>query len=97
MQIALNARVSTTRQPENDLSIPDQLRQTRAWAKRNGHVIVKEYIEPGAPATDDKSPVLQDMMNDAGQKPSPFQMVVVHSLSRFFPRSGPGGYVSKDA
>ena len=84
MQIALYARVSTTRQAENDLSIPDQLRQMRTWAERNGHVVVKEYIEPGASATDDKRPVFQDMMNDAAQKPSLFQMVAVHSLSRFF-------------
>jgi len=84
MQIALYARVSTTRQAENDLSIPDQLRQMKIWAERNGHVVVREYIEPGASATDDKRPVFQDMMNDAGLKPAPFQAVVVHSFSRFF-------------
>jgi site-specific DNA recombinase len=84
MHIALYARVSTTRQAENDLSIPDQLRQMRLWAERLGHVVVREYIEPGASATDDKRPVFQDMMSDAGLKPAPFQAVVVHSLSRFF-------------
>ena len=56
----------------------------RQWAERNGHVVLKEYIEPGASATDYKRPVFQDMMNDAGTNPSPFQAVVVHSLSRFF-------------
>jgi len=65
MQIAIYARVSTGRQAENELSIPDQLRQVRQWAMRNGHVIVKEYIEPGASATDDRRPVFQDMMLDA--------------------------------
>ncbi len=84
MQIAIYARVSTARQAENDLSIPDQLRQMRDWAERNGHVVVKEYIAPGASATDDKRPVFQDMMNDVAMKPAPFQAVVVHSLSRFF-------------
>jgi len=84
MQVALYARVSTTRQAENDLSIPDQLRQMRLWAERNGHVIVKEYIEPGASATDDKRPVFQDMVNDATMKAAPFQAIIVHSLSRFF-------------
>jgi len=84
MQIAIYARVSTTRQADNDLSIPDQLRQMQVWAERNGHVVVKEYIEPGASATDDKRPVFQDMMNDAALSPAPFQTVVVHSLSRFF-------------
>src|SRR5580698_8687846 len=85
MQIAIYARVSTGRQAENELSIPDQLRQMRQWAERNGHVVAKEYIEPGATATDDKRPVFQDMMADATMKgTSPFQMIVVHSFSRFF-------------
>lgn len=84
MHIALYARVSTTRQAENDLSIPDQLRQMRGWAERNGHVVVKEYIEPGASATDDKRPVFQDMVSDATSKAAPYQAIIVHSLSRFF-------------
>ena len=84
MHLALYARVSTSRQAENDLSIPDQLRQMRAWAERHGHVVVKEYVEPGASATDDKRPVFQDLMNDATSEAAPFNAVVVHSLSRFF-------------
>jgi site-specific DNA recombinase len=84
MQIAIYARVSTGRQADNDLSIPDQLRQMRQWADRNGHVVIKEYVESGATATDDKRPVFQDMMNDTSINPAPFQAVVVHSLSRFF-------------
>ena len=65
MQVAIYARVSTGRQAENDLSIPDQLRQMRLWAERNGHVVVKEYIEPGNTATDDKRPVFQEMFAEA--------------------------------
>ena len=85
MHIAIYARVSTGRQAENELSIPDQLRQMRQWAERNGHVVVKEYIEAGASATDDKRPVFQDMMTDATfRNPAPFQLIVVHSFSRFF-------------
>lgn len=84
MQVALYARVSTPRQAENDLSIPDQLRQMRQWAERHGHVVVKEYIEPGNTGTDDKRPMFQNMVSDAALKPSPFQLIVVHSFSRFF-------------
>ena len=84
MQVALYARVSTTRQAENDLSIPDQLRQMRLWAERLGYVVVKEYVEPGASATDDKRPVFQTMVADALLKPAPYQAILVHSLSRFF-------------
>lgn len=73
MHIALYARVSTTRQAENDLSIPDQLRQMRQWTERHGHVVVKEYLEPGNTATDDKRPVFQEMMADATVK-GPFSL-----------------------
>lgn len=84
MLIALYARVSTTRQAENDLSIPDQLRQMHEWAKTSGHIVVAEYVEPGASATDDKRPVFQQMINDAMMKPSAFEAIIIHSLSRFF-------------
>jgi DNA invertase Pin-like site-specific DNA recombinase len=84
MHVALYARVSTTRQAENELSIPDQLRQLREWAKSNDHLVVQEYIEPGASATDDKRPVFQQMISDALMKPAAFEAIIIHSLSRFF-------------
>jgi site-specific DNA recombinase len=84
MQIALYARVSTTRQADNDLSIPDQLRQLSEWGKANGHLVVHEYVEPGASATDDKRPVFQQMIADAMTKPPAFEAIIIHSLSRFF-------------
>ena len=84
MLVALYARVSTTRQAENDLSIPDQLRQLRDWCAANGHSIVREFVEPGASATDDKRPIFQAMIADALTKPTPYDAIVIHSLSRFF-------------
>ena len=84
MAVALYARVSTTRQAEQDLSIPDQLQSMRDWCKRNDALVAKEYVEPGASATDDRRPVFQDMIADATLDPPPFEAIVVHSLSRFF-------------
>ena len=84
MIAALYARVSTVRQAEKDLSIPDQLKQMREWCKRNGHTVAIEYVEAGASATDSRRPVFQQMMNEACLNPAPFGVVVVHSLSRFF-------------
>jgi|CXWL01.1.fsa_nt_gi DNA invertase Pin-like site-specific DNA recombinase len=84
MRIALYARVSTVKQAEKDLSIPDQLRQMRDWCKANRYTVIMEYVEPGASATDDKRPVFQQMIADATLKPNPYDAVVVHSLSRFF-------------
>jgi DNA invertase Pin-like site-specific DNA recombinase len=68
--------LSTTRQAEQDLSIPDQLRQMRERCDRNGHLIAKEYVEPGASATDDKRPVFQDMIADATMTPAPFELLI---------------------
>jgi site-specific DNA recombinase len=84
MAVAFYARVSTTKQADKDLSIPDQLRQMRDWSKRNGYSVAKEYVEPGASATDDRRPEFQQMISDATLKPSPYEAIIVHSLSRFF-------------
>ncbi len=84
MAVACYARVSTTRQVEQDLSIPDQLRQMREYCQHLGLLIAQEYVEPGASATDDTRPVFQLMIADASIKPTPFDAIIVHSLSRFF-------------
>ena len=54
MAVALYARVSTPRQAEKDLSIPDQLRQMREYCKARNLPIAYEYIEPGVTGTDDR-------------------------------------------
>lgn len=69
MAVALYARVSTVRQAEQDLSIPDQLQQMRDWCRRQGFLVGQEYVEPGASATDDRRPVFQQMIADATLAP----------------------------
>jgi len=96
MRIALYARVSTVKQAEKDLSIPDQLRQMRDWCKANGYTVIMEYVEPGASATNDKRPQFQQMIADATLKPSPYDAIVVHSLSRFFRDSLELGLYERD-
>ena len=54
VRAALYLRVSTGRQADNDLSIPDQRRQAKGYCASRGWEIVAEYIEPGASATDDR-------------------------------------------
>ena len=90
---ALYLRVSTTRQAENDLSIPDQRRQCSTYCEAKGWEISREYVEPGASATDDKRPAFQRMIDDAcsPERPDdacsperPFEIILVHSFSRFF-------------
>jgi len=84
MNVVLYARVSTTRQAEINLSIPDQLKQMRARCAQNGDEIVCEYVEPGATGTDDSRPVFRGMIEDAEMRPAPFNAIIVHSFSRFF-------------
>lgn len=84
MAVALYARVSTPRQAEKDLSIPDQLRQLREYCKARSLAVASEYVEPGATATDDRRAVFQQMIADASQDPPPYEAIIVHSRSRFF-------------
>ena len=81
---AVYLRVSTGRQAEQDLSIPDQKAQTRAWAVQRGWTVVAEYVEPGASATDDKRPEFQRMIERACDGENAFDVIVVHLFSRFF-------------
>ena len=81
---ALYLRVSTGRQAEHDLSIPDQRRQARGYCDGKAWTVAAEYVEPGATATDDRRPEFQKMMDAAQLKPPPFKVIVVHSFSRFF-------------
>lgn len=81
---ALYLRVSTGRQAVNDLSIPDQRRQLETHCETKGWEATAEYVEPGNTATDDRRPSFQSMIEAALIKPPAFDVIVVHSFSRFF-------------
>jgi DNA invertase Pin-like site-specific DNA recombinase len=81
---ALYLRVSTARQAEHDVSIPDQKRQGEAYCASRGYQLVETYVEPGASATNDRRPEFQRMIEAGTSKPAPFDIVIVHSFSRFF-------------
>jgi len=81
---ALYARVSTARQAEKQLSIPDQLAQMRKWCQNEGYEVVAEFKDEGLSATDDRRPEFQRMLALAYAKPPAFDAIIVHSLSRFF-------------
>ena len=80
---AIYARVSTARQAERDLSLPDQIAQCRAYCERHGWDVVEVFCEPGASALDDDRAVFQEMIYKATRPDRPFTFIVVHSLSRF--------------
>jgi site-specific DNA recombinase len=84
VRVALYLRVSTGRQAEHDLSIPDQRAQLLAWCDANSFEPVAEFVEPGASATDDKRPIFQQMIERACDGEHAFDVITVHSYSRFF-------------
>jgi site-specific DNA recombinase len=84
IRAALYLRVSTTRQAEVDLSIPDQQAQTSAYCARHSWRVIAEYVEPGASAMDDNRPEFQRMIERACDDDHPIDVIVVHSFSRFF-------------
>jgi len=84
LRAALYLRVSTARQAEHDVSIPDQRRQGEAYCAARGYQLVETYVEPGASATNDRRPEFQRMIEAGTSKPAPFDIVIVHSFSRFF-------------
>jgi site-specific DNA recombinase len=81
---ALYMRVSTGRQAEHDLSIPDQRRQLVSWCRVQGCIVASEFIEGGASAGDDRRPVFQQMIERACDEEQAFDLILVHSYSRFF-------------
>jgi site-specific DNA recombinase len=78
------ARVSTPKQAEADLSIPDQLRACAIYCEQQGWQMVGQYTDAGLTATDDNRPDFQRMVEDVLSGTGGFEIIVVHSQSRFF-------------
>ena len=68
-RVALYVRVSTTRQAEGELSIPDQIKQGQDFCTARSLELVETFVEPGASATDDRRPEFQRMIDAATAKP----------------------------
>jgi DNA invertase Pin-like site-specific DNA recombinase len=84
MRVIVYARVSTTRQADHDLSIPDQLAHADRYCAERGHVIAARYIDAGASARDDNRPEFQRMLGDIKSGAIIGDLLLVHSFSRFF-------------
>ncbi|MDV2983759.1 UNVERIFIED_CONTAM: recombinase family protein [Methylobacteriaceae bacterium AG10] len=84
LRACLYLRVWTGRQAESDLSIPDQRKSVQAYYAAHGWPVIAEHVEPGASALDDNRPAFQTMITCAEDADRPYDVIVVHSLSRFF-------------
>ena len=84
MDLVLYPRVSTRKQAKKELSIPEQIREMRAYCAQHGHSEVKIYPEKGASARDDKRPVFRQMIEDLLSGAVKVQGILVYDRSRFF-------------
>ena len=80
---AIYGRVSTEKQAAGDLSIPDQIRQCEAYATLHGYEVAETFIDPGVSARTDNRPEFQRMISRAVGPDHPFDVILVHSQSRF--------------
>jgi site-specific DNA recombinase len=80
---ALYVRVSTGRQAQHELSIPDQRMQLTSWCCSRGWSVIAEFVEV-CTATDDRRQGFQEMIEFACDPERTFDVIVVHSYSRFF-------------
>jgi hypothetical protein len=69
LRAALYLRVSTARQAEHDVSIPDQKRQGETYCAARGYQVVETYVEAGASATNDRRPEFQRMIEAGTSRP----------------------------
>src|SRR5258708_6109340 len=81
---ALYMRVSTGRQVRPHLPIPARRRQLEFWCRAQGYTVAAEFIESGASAGDDRRPIFQQMIERACDGEQAFDLILVHSYSRFF-------------
>ena len=82
MNVAVCARVSSERQ-DMDLSISAQLRALQEYATKNGHVVVREYVDEAESARTMDRPSFQEMLTAARGKDKPFEAILLWSYSRF--------------
>ena len=83
LRAAIYLRVSTGRRRVR-YRFPSQGDLTTSHCLANGWAVVDEHIQPGATATDDRRPAFQSTLERACDADHPYDVIVVHSFSRFF-------------
>lgn len=82
MKVAIYARVSSEKQ-DTDLSISAQLKALRDYAQRNGHQVVREFIDEAESGRTTARPAFREMVSLARRPQKPFHAILVWKFSRF--------------
>ena len=80
--VALYARVSSDRQ-DVDLSISAQLRALRDYARKNGYIVAREYVDEAESGRIADRPEFRKMIDEAARPNAAFQEILVWKFSRF--------------
>ena len=79
---ALYARVSSDRQ-DVDLSVAAQLRALRDYARKNGYIVAREYVDEAESGHIADRPEFRKMIDAASRPNAPFREILVWKFSRF--------------
>jgi len=79
---ALYARVSSDRQ-DVDLSVSAQLGALRDYARKNGYVVAREYVDEAESGRIADRPEFSKMIEEASRPNAPFREILVWKFSRF--------------
>lgn len=83
-RVLIYARVSTKRQADNELSVPDQVASAERWIAEHSAIKAGLFIDAGASATNDHRSEFQAMIKMAMDQDRPVDVILTHSLSRLF-------------
>ncbi len=81
--VAIYARVSSDNQDVEN-SIDAQIKEIKAWAERNGYIVVRVFIDRAKSGRVAARPDFQEMMEAAEDPDCEFELVLVWRFSRFF-------------
>ena len=82
-RVAIYSRVSEDDSVESNLSLPNQESLARKHADAKGWIVVEIYREEGKSAKTDLRPKFLEMIDDATDYDHPYDVIIVHSTSRF--------------
>jgi site-specific DNA recombinase len=81
MKVALYARVSSEKQGV-DLSITAQLKSLREYAARNGHEVVREFVDEAESGKTTVRPAFREMISAARRLQKPFDLILCKSSGK---------------
>ena len=82
MKVVIYARVSSDKQ-DTDLSISAQLGALREYALKNGHQVVREFVDEAETGRTTARPAFREMVSLAKRPEKPFELILVWKYSRF--------------